>query len=84
MLPLDAPRLELLCEAIALHSDGLVSDDATVAACWNADRLHLPRVGIDPNPDLFSTDLARGPGPLSEAARTRGTPPTWAELVRLA
>ena len=82
VLSLDAQRLDLLCEAIELHSDGLVSEHATVAVCWDADRLHLPRVGIDPNPALFSTDLARRPGPRSEAARTRGAPPTWAELVR--
>lgn len=82
VLPLDAVRLELLCEALALHSDGLVSDDPTVAACWDADRLHLPRVGIDPNPKLFSTARAREGDRLSEAARLREAPPTWADLVR--
>lgn len=83
-LQLAPRRVELLCEAIELHSDGLVSEDPTVAVCWDADRLHLPRVEIDPNPDLFSTALAREPVRLSAAARLRGAPPEWAELLRLA
>lgn len=82
-LPFEAARLTLLCEAIELHSDGLVSEDATIAACWDADRLHLPRVGIDPRQDLFSTAHARGPQPLEEAERLRGAPPTWRELASL-
>lgn len=82
-LSLAPRRVELLCEAIELHSDGLVSEDRTVAVCWDADRLHLPRVGIDPNPDLFSTALAREPFRLSDAAGLRTAPPTWAKLLRL-
>ncbi len=52
-------RLEVLVRAIELHSDGLVDDDPKVAVCWDADRLHLPRVGIQPDPDLYSTAIAR-------------------------
>jgi hypothetical protein len=74
-------RLELLCEAIELHSDGHVSSDPTIGVCWDADRLHLPRVGIDPDPARFSTPLAQGPEPLEAAALPRTSPPTWAELI---
>jgi uncharacterized protein len=80
-LALGGHRLETLCEAMELHSDGLVSDDPTVAVCWDSDRLHLPRVGIDPKPHLFSTDRARLPGPLARAARLRESPPAWGELL---
>ena len=81
VLVLDERRLELLCHAVSLHTDGLVSDDPTVAACWDADRLHLPRVSIDPDPARFSTVLARRPEALEESARVRAAPPGWPELL---
>lgn len=83
VLRLERERLALLCEAIELHSDGLTSADPTIGACWDADRLHLPRVGIDPDPDLFSTPLAREDGRLAAAAHLRGAPPAWADLAAL-
>lgn len=82
-LPLEGAELELLCRAIELHSDGLVSDDPTIGVCWDADRLHLPRVGIDPDPARFSTVHALGSGPLERAARLREAPPSWPALVLL-
>jgi uncharacterized protein len=83
-LALRDERLELLCHALELHSDGQVSDDPTVGVCWDADRLHLPRVGIDPDPALFSTGLAAGPEPLDAAARLREQPPAWSLLSAIA
>ena len=83
MLVLETARLEILCQAIELHSNGLVSADPTIALCWDADRLHLPRVGIEPDPELFSTSLAREPKRLADAARLRATPPSWAELLHV-
>ncbi len=83
LLALDDDRLELLCHACALHADGLVSDDPTVGACWDADRLHLPRVGIDPVHALLSTTVARVPDRLEEAAVLRDSPPPWAVLLAL-
>ena len=59
LLGISGTQLEQLTYACAEHADGLVSSDPTVAACWDADRLDLPRVGIMPRPDLFSTELAR-------------------------
>ena len=31
------------------HTDGLIAPDKTIAACWDADRLDLGRVGITPD-----------------------------------
>ena len=74
LLPLTAAQLELLQHACFEHTNGKVSDDPTVGACWDADRLDLPRVGITPNPDLFSTERALdGPPAL-------GDPPDWLQL----
>lgn len=74
LLGIAAPQVELLLHACAEHADGTVSDDPTVGACWDADRLDLPRVGITPRPELFSTDVARnGAHHWTEA-------PAWDEL----
>ncbi len=48
-----------LAEACRHHNDGLTSDDPTIGACWDADRLDLPRVGITPNPELLSTQAGK-------------------------
>lgn len=82
-LVLGDERLELLCHAIELHSDGQVSPDPTVGVCWDADRLHLPRVGVDPDPARFSTALAHGAEPLEAAAQLRLQPPSWADLLAI-
>jgi uncharacterized protein len=56
---LDDRQFELLFEACRLHTDGLLTDDPTLAACWDADRLDLGRVGITPDPVRLCTDAAR-------------------------
>jgi len=82
VLPLDDARFGLLAEALALHSGGLVSADPTTGTCWDADRLHLPRVSIRPRPDLLSTRAAHGEVPLAAAAALRADgPPSWHALV---
>jgi uncharacterized protein len=84
-LALDDARFGVLAEALRLHSDGLVSDDATIGACWDADRLHLPRVSIRPDPKRFSTRAAHGEESLAAAAALRQDgAPGWQELVALA
>ena len=82
LLDLEDPRFESLGEALRLHSDGQVSADPTIGACWDADRLHLPRVSIEPDPGLFSTQAAHGAARLSAAAvlREHGAP-GWDALV---
>lgn len=61
-------QFDLLDTACRLHSDGLVSEQPTIVACWDADRLDLGRVGITPdkkrlcgrvNPMLYSDALMR-------------------------
>ena len=81
-LVLDDRRFTALQEALRLHSDGLVSTDPTIGACWDADRLHLPRVSIEPDPALFSTAAAHGWKPLDGARALREDgPPEWGALV---
>jgi uncharacterized protein len=62
---LDDARLDLLCDAMARHDKGQVSDDPTIGTCWDADRLDLPRVGIRPATRFMST---------LEGKRRAGTP----------
>lgn len=59
LIPLGERRLDLLVAACDDHADGLVSPEPTIGACWDADRLDLPRVGIHPDPELLSTGAAR-------------------------
>jgi uncharacterized protein len=82
VLMVEDDRFALLLDALTRHSDGFVSDEPTIGTCWDADRLHLPRVSIAPRADLFSTRAARGRAPLVAASllRTDG-PPSWERLV---
>lgn len=48
-----------LRDAIARHDAGAISDDPLIGLCWDADRLCLPRVGIEPDPELLSTRAGR-------------------------
>jgi uncharacterized protein len=71
---LDDARFALLEYAIAFHADGKRSDDLTLGACWDADRLDLPRVGIWPNPDLLCTGAAKELLGRMESARPGARP----------
>ena len=74
LLGIDQSQLDLLLHACAEHADGKVSTDPTIGSCWDADRLDLPRVGITPRPELFSTGIARN------GAKPPAESPAWAEL----
>lgn len=63
------PDLERLCEAMRLHSDGHTEGDPVLQACWDADRLDLTRVGIEPDPGLLCTAYARHPSTRESACR---------------
>ena len=60
LVHLDDVRFELLYEACRLHSDGHMTGEPTLLACWDADRLDLGRVGSTPDPRRLATDAARG------------------------
>jgi len=78
LLGTTADQLETLRFACFEHTNGFVSSDPTVGACWDADRLDLPRVHIQPDPARFSTARAReGPPELREL-------PDWETLYAAA
>ncbi|AWM35965.1 hypothetical protein GobsT_62930 [Gemmata obscuriglobus] len=52
-------RFELLFEACRFHTDGGVTGDRTLLACWDADRLDLGRVGVTPDPRRLGTKAVR-------------------------
>ncbi|WP_412028282.1 hypothetical protein [Deinococcus yunweiensis] len=54
LLPLSDAQVELLAQACHGHELGHVTDDPTIGACWDADRLELVRVGMTPRADLMS------------------------------
>ena len=56
---LEQPRLERLLTALAYHVDGQVTDNPVVGVCWDADRLHLWRLDVEPDPELLSTAAGR-------------------------
>jgi uncharacterized protein len=58
-LPVTSEQLEKLIYALELHNDGQISDDPTIGACWDADRLDLIRVGVMPDPVFLSTEAGK-------------------------
>ncbi|MCX7800457.1 MAG: hypothetical protein N2109_08965 [Fimbriimonadales bacterium] len=58
-IPLQSRQIELLIEACEGHTRGGMHPDPTVAACWDADRLDLGRIGIRPDPRRLGTECAR-------------------------
>jgi len=58
-LGLGAEGFDLLVRACRGHTRELRAEEPTIATCWDADRLDLPRAGITPRPRFFSTSLGR-------------------------
>ena len=56
---LNDQEIEQLKEACRLHTLRHRTEDPTVNACFDADRLDLGRVGITPNPDKMATPAGR-------------------------
>lgn len=50
---------DILMEACRYHTDGRPTSNLSIATCWDADRLDLPRVGIMPKPDRMGTAPGR-------------------------
>lgn len=59
---LTADQELLLRAAVCDHSRGFVTSDPTIQACWDADRLDLPRIGIKPDPKFLGSLYALTPG----------------------
>ena len=59
LFEIDNTGFDLLCEALAGHSDGKTEADVTVQTCWDADRLDLGRIGVYPKTELLCTATAK-------------------------
>jgi len=68
-LSLCEEKLELLAYACIHHSEGLTEADLTIQTCWDADRLDLGRIGIQPDPERLCTPAARAPEVIEWAFR---------------
>lgn len=58
-LKLDIETFDKLYEACETHSDAKNSTDKDIGTCFDADRLDLYRVGINPHDNFLSTDIAK-------------------------
>lgn len=57
---ISSEQLKQLMYACEHHSDPYaMSDDVTIRVCWDADRLDLYRVGIEPEDSLLYTQAAK-------------------------
>jgi uncharacterized protein len=52
-------HFELFHYACTWHTHGRLSDQPTIATCWDADRLDLGRVGRPPEAGYMSTEFGR-------------------------
>ena len=52
-------QVDLFQSACIAHDAGLTTLNPTVGVCWDADRLDLPRVGIQVDPMYLSTHAAK-------------------------
>lgn len=60
MIDLDKNQFEKLVLACRDHNKpSAKSEDITIQTCWDADRLDLWRVGIQPNPKYLFTSVAK-------------------------
>ena len=75
LVHLDDARFELLFTACDLHTDGHTTGDPTLLACWDADRLDLGRVGIEPRPDRLCTHEGRALIPWASGRAVAGHEP---------
>lgn len=60
-------ELDILVAACEGHTGGSETESITIATCWDADRLDLPRVGIEVNPKYLLTEAAKQSFNIEEA-----------------
>lgn len=77
-------RLDVLDAACLGHTAGQTSDDPTIGACWDADRLDLVRLGDTIDPARMSTEPARSKLLRDRARGILTATPEWPEIFRLA
>jgi uncharacterized protein len=78
---LDDEGFALLVEACRTHTGGRIPSHPTVMACWDSDRLDLPRVGATVRPAWLGTPSARDPSVLRAAElRSVNLEFPWAEV----
>jgi len=79
---LDAESLDLLAEACRTHTGGRIPAHPTVMACWDSDRLDLPRIwGVRVRSEWLGTTAARDAETVvwaTQRAKERVFP--WAEV----
>jgi uncharacterized protein len=73
---LEDAAFEQLFEACRYHTEGEFSNDVTIQACWDADRLDLGRVWIVPDPKRLGSDAARSLIPWAHARACERVEPT--------
>jgi len=69
LLRLDSADFDLLATACGGHTDGMIDGNVTIQTCWDADRLDLGRVGIQPDPAHLGTLAAQDPAFIDWADR---------------
>jgi uncharacterized protein len=77
LIGLPKDRLDLLYGACADHTEGRTSEDPTIGACWDADRLDLCRLGRAINPAAMSTVPGRTTYVHERAAALLRATPEW-------
>jgi uncharacterized protein len=58
-IPLFPEQFENLCIACRTHTTGTVPTNITIGTCWDADRLDIGRVGIQPNEEFMTNPEAK-------------------------
>ena len=63
VIDLNDDEFRVMCRACSGHTFSMPGDskviNTTLAACWDGDRLDLPRVGITPDPQYLFSDLGK-------------------------
>ena len=68
-LGLTQSEFDSLSYALRRHTEGRSAPDATVAACWDADRLDLLRAGIYPLPEKLFSPCSKDPAFIAKACQ---------------
>jgi uncharacterized protein len=76
-------QIEKLAYACEYHDKGTTSGDATIGACWDADRSNLWRVGVTPHIGFFS--VLKDEKPFDHVAGHMMEywvkPPEWKDMI---